>query len=135
MAQGPNGCLGLSPKARVRVREKGLVDTGSLGIFGMNCPCYVGIDVSKDGLDVAARPGGEVFSCANSAAGLRKLLRRLAALTVALICMEATGGYERKLAAALAKHDYPVAIVNPRRMRRYLTTSIVVIASDANQIA
>ena len=97
----------------------------------MNCPCYVGIDVSKDGLDVAARPGGEVFICANSAAGIRKLLRRLAALTVALICMEATGGYERRLAAALAKHDYPVAIVNPRRMRRFADASGKLAKTDA----
>ena len=48
----------------------------------MNQFRYVGIDVSKDGLDVAVRPGGDTCKFANSAAGIRKLLRRLAALTV-----------------------------------------------------
>ena len=96
----------------------------------MNEP-FVGIDVSKDGLDVAVRPGGEVFRFANSAAGIRKLLRRLAALTVALICMEATGGYERKAAAALRDNGYRVAIVNPRRMRRFAEAAGNLAKTDA----
>lgn len=89
----------------------------------MNDPCFVGIDVSKDGLDVAIRPGAEVFSFANTAAGIGKLLRQLAALTVALACMEATGGYERKVATALSDNGYKVAVVNPRRMRRFADAS------------
>ncbi len=85
----------------------------------MNGPCFIGVDVSKDGLDVAVRPGGETFRLTNSASGIRKLLARLAAMTVALICMEATGGYEQN-ASALSENG---AVVNPRRMRRFADAS------------
>ena len=89
----------------------------------MNDPCFVGVDVAKDAFDVHVRPGGETIRFAYTAAGIRKLLRRLAAITVALICMEATGGYEQRLATALAGNGYKVAIVNPRRMRRFADAS------------
>ena len=89
----------------------------------MNDPCYIGIDVAKDGFDVHVRPGGETIRFAYTASGIRKLLRQLAAITVALVCMEATGGYEQRLATALAGNGYKVAIVNPRRMRRFADAS------------
>ena len=85
----------------------------------MNGSLCVGIDVSRDGLEVAVRPTGEIFSVANTAPGIRKLLARLAAMTVNLICLEATGGYELRSATALCDAGYRVAVVNPRRMRRF----------------
>lgn len=69
----------------------------------MNYPCFVGIDVAKDGFEAAFRPGGRTASYAYTAAGIRKLLRELAALTATLGCLEATGGYERRLAAAVRR--------------------------------
>lgn len=89
----------------------------------MNESLYVGIDVSRDGLDVAVRPTGEIFSVANTASGLRKLLGKLAAMTVSLICLEATGGYEQRSVAALFDAGYRVAVVNPRRMRKFADAS------------
>jgi transposase len=65
---------------------------------------FVGIDVAKATLDVAVHPGGESFSCANSARGLRSLIARLERLArqgSLAIGFEASGGYERHLAAAL----------------------------------
>ena len=56
----------------------------------MNEICYVGIDVAMEGFEAAVRPGRKTSKFAYTAAGVRKLLRQLAALTVALVCMEAT---------------------------------------------
>ena len=97
----------------------------------MNDPCFIGVDVASDGFDVAVRPAGEAFRFAYTAAGIGKLLRQLAAMTVALICMEATGGYEQKLAVALSDAGYRVAIVNPRRMRHFADASGNLAKTDA----
>ena len=97
----------------------------------MNDPYFVGIDVAKDGFDVAIRPGGETFRFPNTAAGIRKLIARLSARNVALACMEATGGYEQQLALALDGAGHRVAIVNPRRMRRFADASGNIAKTDA----
>ena len=55
---------------------------------------WVGIDVSKEGFDVAIRPGGEAWSAKNAAAGIKALTNKLKNLTLQLIVLEATGGYE-----------------------------------------
>jgi transposase len=62
----------------------------------------VGIDVSKDRLDVALRPSGEAFVVARNAAGLEQLVTRLKADAPYLVALEATGGFETVAAAALA---------------------------------
>ena len=62
----------------------------------------IGIDVSKDRLDVAVRPSGEVFMVERNAAGLEKLVRRLRELSPRIVALEATGGFETVAAAALA---------------------------------
>ena len=54
---------------------------------------FVGIDVSKDRLDVAVRPSGEVFAVARNAAGLEVLAERLKALSPQIVMLEATGGF------------------------------------------
>ena len=89
----------------------------------MNQSCYVGIDVAKASFEVATNRDQETTHFAYTAAGIGMLLGKLAAMTVALICMEATGGYERKLAIVLAEHGYRVAIVNPARTRRFADAS------------
>lgn len=80
---------------------------------------FVGIDVSKDHLDVHIRPTDEAFRVSYDDAGLAILLARLRALSPTLIVFEATGGYEVPLAATLASAELPVAIVNPRQIRHY----------------
>ena len=81
---------------------------------------FVGIDVSKRRLDVAVRPTGETWNGANDAAAVAALVEWLRARgPVRLIVVEATGGYEGAVAAALAAADLPVVIVNPRQVRDF----------------
>jgi transposase len=81
-----------------------------------NC---VGVDVSKDRLDVHLRPSGEAFAVARDGKGLEQLVERLAALDVSLVVVEATGGFETTVAAALAGASLPLAVVNPRQIRDF----------------
>ena len=78
-----------------------------------------GIDVSKDRLDVHLLPSDEAFAVARDGKGLESLVERLAALDVSLIVLEATGGFETKVAAALAGAGLPLAVVNPRQIRDF----------------
>ena len=79
----------------------------------------VGIDVSKDRLDVAVRPTGEVFAVERNAAGLDGLIARLKELSPRIVALEATGGFETVVAAALAAAGLPVVIVNPAQVRAF----------------
>ena len=77
--------------------------------------CFVGIDVAKDQLDVHIRPSGEAFAVARDGPGLEQLLKRLAPLPPSLIVLEATGGFETLVAAAIAT----AGVVNPRQIRDF----------------
>lgn len=79
----------------------------------------VGIDVSKDRLDVHVRPSGDIFAVARDGAGLAVLCDRLKALAPALVAIEATGGFETVAAAALAGASLPVVVVNPAQVRAF----------------
>lgn len=79
---------------------------------------FVGLDVSKDRLDVHVRPTDERFEAAYDDVGVATLVSRLASLRPTLIVLEATGGYESTVAAALAHAGLPVAVVNPRQVRQ-----------------
>lgn len=80
---------------------------------------YVGIDVSKDQLDVHARPSGEAFTVVRDGKGLEELVDRLRALSPVLIAVEATGGFETIAAAALAGAALPLVVVNPAQVRHF----------------
>jgi transposase len=86
-------------------------------------PTFIGIDVAKHRLDVHARPSGESFAADYDDEGVAGLVERLASLAPALVVLEATGGLEVRLAAALAAAGLPVAIVNPRRVRAFARTT------------
>src|SRR5687767_218512 len=79
----------------------------------------VGIDVSKDRLDVAMRPTGEVFAVARDAEGIDALIARLAPLAPAAVAVEATGGYETVVAASLAAAGLAAVVVNPAQVRAF----------------
>jgi len=81
-------------------------------------PIFVGLDVAKGHVDVALRPSGEHWQAPTSEAGLAALVERLRASAPALVVMEATGGLEAPLLAALAV-AMPVAVVNPRQVRDF----------------
>lgn len=80
---------------------------------------FVGIDVSKAVLDVALRPTGERFSAANDDAGIRSVLERLRAHASVLVVLEATGGFENALVAALGAAGFAVVVANPRQIRDF----------------
>lgn len=79
----------------------------------------VGIDVSKDRLDVHLRPTSEAFAVPRDGAGLTTPCDRLKARTPALVALEATGGYETVVAAALAGAGLPIVVVNPGQIRSF----------------
>ena len=82
-------------------------------------PSFVGIDISKDRLDVHVRPSGQTFAVVRDGKGLEQLVNDLLALNPALIVLEATGGFEITVAAALASAGLPLAVVNPRQIRDF----------------
>ena len=79
---------------------------------------FVGIDVSKDRLDVAMRPTGARSSYANTPDGHAALLKELSDVRPALVVLEATGGFEAAVAGELALVA-PVSVVNPRQVRDF----------------
>lgn len=78
---------------------------------------FVGIDVSKDQLDVSDGAGRWVVP--NDPAGIAALLDDLKRPTPKLVVLEATGGYESAVAGALAAAGHAVAVVNPRQVRHF----------------
>ena len=80
---------------------------------------WVGIDVSKDFLDVHVRPTQDAFRVANDEAGIADLVARLQQRPPAGLVLEATGGYEIPVVAALAAAGLAPAVVNPRQARRF----------------
>jgi len=79
----------------------------------------VGIDVSKERLDVAVGSSGEIWQVTNDEAGHGELRGRLAAIGPRLIVLEASGGYEAIVAGALWEAGFQVAVVNPRQVRDF----------------
>jgi transposase len=79
----------------------------------------IGIDVSKDILDVHVSPQGMGFRVRRDQAGLAELIARLKPLAPRLVAMEATGGFETVVAAALAAEGFPAAVVNPAQVRHF----------------
>ena len=79
----------------------------------------VGIDVSKEQLDVHLRPQGESFAVARDSEGLEELVQRLRPLAPALVALEATGGLEAVVAASLGTAGLPVIVVNPAQVRAF----------------
>ncbi len=94
-------------------------------------PSFVGIDVSKDRLDVHVRPSGQTFTVARDGKGLEKLTGELCDLTPSLVVLEATGGFEITVAAALASASLPLAVVNPRQIRDFARATGRLAKTDA----
>lgn len=80
---------------------------------------FVGIDVAAAHLDVALHPKGEAWRVTNDDAGVRALVERLTAVRPALVVLEATGGWESLVVAALGAAALPVVVENPRRIRDF----------------
>lgn len=79
----------------------------------------IGIDVSKDRLDIAILPSQDSFAVTRDSGGVEALVQRVRALLPERIVLEATGGFEQVVAAALAGAGLPVVVVNPRQIRDF----------------
>lgn len=92
---------------------------------------YVGVDVSKDRLDVCVLPRGEAFALMRTPQGIDELVARLKPLAPELVVLEATGGLERVVAAALAGAGINVVAVNPRQIRDFARATGKLAKTDA----
>jgi transposase len=91
----------------------------------------IGIDISQARLDVAVAPSGEQWQVENSDTAVDALLEHLAELQPTRIVLEATGGYELSLVAALASARLPVVVVNPRQVREFARATGRLAKTDA----
>jgi transposase len=91
----------------------------------------VGVDVSKDRLDVDSLPSTGVVQFTNDPEGHASLIAWLKPLQPRLIVLEASGGYERQVVAALAATGLPVVIVNPRQVRDFARAIGILAKTDA----
>ncbi len=92
---------------------------------------FIGIDVSKATLDVAVLPDNQLFQVANDEIGRRGLIEQLGAHgPTACVILEASGGYERAIVAALAGSGLQVVIVNPRQVRDFARATGLLAKTD-----
>lgn len=99
------------------------VSPHSQGRDMMEAPRFVGIDVSKDRLDVCIRPEGETAAFVRDSEGVKALVDRMQKVTPQIVVLEATGGFEAMVVAALADSGIAVAVVNPRQIRDFARAS------------
>jgi transposase len=92
---------------------------------------WVGIDVAKDWLDVASTAGETITRFTNELAGITALVTDLTAQPPQLIVLEATGGHETAVTAALAAAGLAVAVVNPRQVRDFARATGQLAKTDA----
>jgi len=92
---------------------------------------FAGIDVSKASLEVAVSGGRRVLSFRNDKRGVRALTGYLRDEQPALIVLEASGGYQRLVVAALIAGELPVAVVNPRQVRDFARATGTLAKTDA----
>lgn len=85
----------------------------------MAAEVFVGIDVARDSLEVAARPTGDRWQVGNDTHGISELVTRLRAVKPVLIVLEGSGGLEMPAVAALGSVNLPVVAVNPRQVRDF----------------
>lgn len=92
---------------------------------------FVGIDVSEDSLEVAVRPTGKEWNVPNDAAGIKKLTADLKRVKPTLVVLEASGGLQVPVAAALNVARVSVAVVNPRQVRDFARATGKLAKTDA----
>lgn len=80
---------------------------------------FVGIDISKDALEVCIEPGAEILHVAYDAQGIEAICHRLKTESPTLIVVEATGGLEMRLSSELAARGFRIAVINPRQARDF----------------
>jgi transposase len=99
-----------------------------------NSKCWIGIDVSKDWVDVAIlieEQKTEQFRCDRSEEALTALAARLLPHCPQGVVLEATGGLERMVMTALAAAKLPVMRMNPKRVRDFARAHGLLAKTDA----
>ena len=91
---------------------------------------YVGVDVSKESLDMAVYSTGEIRSFGNDDASIAKATTWLKQVNPAIIVMEATGGMEISLYVALQEATLPLAVINPRQIRDFAKSMGILAKTD-----
>lgn len=84
---------------------------------------YVGVDVSKDTLDVHVYPLGIIFKIDNNKQSINGLIKKMTQYEVIQAACEATGGYEKLLCQLLLRKGYNVWVVDPRRIKGFIVAS------------
>lgn len=108
----PNGCRGPSGARIDKAGRQSLMKQEHSELF-------IGIDICKDRLDIADDSNSKIWSVANDDSGVSSLAARLKPLKPVLIVMEATGGLETLLYAALTAAGLPSVVINPRQTRDF----------------
>ena len=85
----------------------------------MAAECFIGIDVSKEALDVHTLPDGNALQFANDPDGIKAIYKKFSKLRPNLIIIEATGGLQIPVATALGLKKFPVVVINPRQARDF----------------
>jgi transposase len=93
--------------------------------------CFVGIDVSKRTLEIAVRPEESRWTVQNDEKGIGELADALRRMKPTMVVLEATGGLEIPLVAALAQAKLPVIVVNPRQVRDFARATGKLAKTDA----
>jgi transposase len=93
--------------------------------------CYIGIDVSKDHLDIASDDGQTLFQVRNNEEGQLEALARIQSLSPALVVLEATGAFELEMVLLLGSSQVPAAVVNPRQVRDFAKAFGILAKTDA----
>ena len=97
----------------------------------MEAKVFVGVDVSKDSLDVAIGPQKDIITFANDQKGVDALIKKLSRIGPELTVFESTGGYELLATSSLAEAGLPVVIVNPRQVRNFAKATGILAKTDA----
>ncbi len=92
---------------------------------------FIGIDVAKTRLDVAIRPTDRQWQVAYSEKGIQELVEQITELKPTLVLLEASGGLELPMVAALAASNLPVVVVNPRQVRDFARATGKLAKTDA----
>jgi len=97
----------------------------------MEAKVFVGVDVSKDSLDVAIGPQKEIITFSSDQKGVDSLVKKLSRVDAQLSVFESTGGYELLATSCLAEAGLAVVIVNPRQVRNFAKATGILAKTDA----
>ena len=92
---------------------------------------FVGIDVSKERLDIGIYPGDETRTFDNNEHGIAKLLVLMSSVSPTLIVLESTGGLETLAVSSLCEKNLPVVVINPRQVRDFAKATGTLAKTDA----